>query len=596
MPRETTARQDGLPAKGSRIINVLDFGARANDGTNCVSMVINAVEACRAAGPGAVLYFPQGRYDFYPYPGLVRDYYESNTEVVNPRRLAILLEELEGVTLDGGGSRFVFHDHIQPITVDRCRDVEIRNLAIDWQVPLGAEVQVTAVTADHLDLRIDPRVHPFTVEDEKIVLIGENWRHTVYNVHPFMPDGRYCLPRGGDGWLQPGWNERRVERLDEEHIRVYGVVPPGLPVGAWLVLRCGERDHSGIFLTESRNTTIREVRLHHSAGVGILAQYCENLEINQYQAVPSPDRHVLSGHDDGLQVSNCRGRVQVTNCLFRGLMDDPINVHGTSVAIIARSADGKQLRCRFMHRQAVGLPWGHTGDVAAVIAPDSMRRLEQCTVSQFTAHDAREFTVTCADGWPESAKPGYALENLTWAPDVEIRDNVFLGCRARGILLTTSASARITHNRFASSGSAILISGDAKHWYESGGVRDVLISGNTFEAPCLQSQYQFCGGIISIAPHIEHPDPKGLAHRNIRIEGNTFNPTGQPLLYAQAAAQLTFVDNTITPSTAYDDPWNPRHAAIDLDACEDVDIHGNQVLASGDAAPSLALYRDALGK
>lgn len=38
------------------------------------------------------------------------------------------------------------------------------------------------------------------------------------------------------------------------------------------------------------------------------------------------------------------------------------------------------------------------------------------------------------------------------------------------------AGSLVIGNRFDSSGSAILIAGDAKYWYESGGVRDCLIA------------------------------------------------------------------------------------------------------------------------
>jgi hypothetical protein len=151
----------------------------------------------------------------------------------------------------------------------------------------------------------------------------------------------------------------------------------------------------------------------------------------------------------------------------------------------------------------------------------------------------------------------------------------------------------IANNRFASSGSAILISGDAHQWYESGPVRDVYIVDNTFEAACLQSMYQFCEGIISICPHISAPDPAAPAHRGIRIEGNTFAPTGQPLLYARSAEDLVFADNVIRPSGEFR-PWHPRHEAVVLDACRSVRVGGNRVEAAG-AAPALdALYCDEL--
>jgi hypothetical protein len=41
-----------------------------------------------------------------------------------------------------------------------------------------------------------------------------------------------------------------------------------------------------------------------------------------------------SGPADGFQVSNCRGQILAEGCKFEGLMDDPINVRGTSVKVI----------------------------------------------------------------------------------------------------------------------------------------------------------------------------------------------------------------------------------------------------------------------
>ena len=59
---------------------------------------------------------------------------------------------------------------------------------------------------------------------------------------------------------------------------------------------------------------------------------------------------------------------------------------------------------------------------------------------------------------------GAALENLTWTPEVTIRDNLFGGVRARGLLVTTPRTTVVEENTFQSSGAAITISGDANGW------------------------------------------------------------------------------------------------------------------------------------
>ena len=177
---------------------------------------------------------------------------------------------------------------------------------------------------------------------------------------------------------------------------------------------------------------------------------------------------------------------------------------------------------------------------------------------------------------PAEVKVGDALENLTWSPDVTIRNNDFDSNRARGLLVSTPGRVLIENNRFQSSGSAILIAGDANAWYESGAVRDVIIRGNEFGEACLSSPYQFGEGIISILPEIPKPELGLPFHRNIRIEDNTFRPSDFPVLYAKSVDGLTFSGNRIVRSR-YFEPYHPRKATLTFEMCRAVRVERNQV-------------------
>jgi hypothetical protein len=144
---------------GGPVVRVTDFGAEPDSRKNAVAAVGRALEASRLVEE-PVLVFPRGRYDFWPQHAVEKTYFESNTTDVNPKRLAILVDGFSGLTVDGGGSTFVFHDRMQPFTVERSRGVTIRDLSIDWDVPLSAEAVVEAATEQHLDLRIDDRQFP----------------------------------------------------------------------------------------------------------------------------------------------------------------------------------------------------------------------------------------------------------------------------------------------------------------------------------------------------------------------------------------------------------------------------------------------------
>ena len=556
-------------------INVADFGVRPNSRENAVAGVRKALEACRKA-EAALLVFPKGRYDFWPQHAEQKVYCESNTYDNNPKTCAILIEDFKGLTIDGSGSEFVFHGRMQPFTVERCERVSIRNVTIDWDIPLTAQAEVVDVGDDTIDLKINAFESPCVIEDGKIVFVGEGWKSRWGGTIEFEAGTRLIPPGGGDGCMR-GNGDYRAEQLKRWLVRLHNAKGRKPAKGNFLVMRHSSRDHAGIFLLHSKDLVLQNIDMFHCAGLGVLAQFSENVHLDRCHLRPNLAKgRYLSGHDDGAQISNCRGMVRIENCEFAGLMDDPINVHGTSVRIIRKTADDRLL-CRFMHGMSVGMQWGREGDKIAFIENESMHTFAQGTVRAFKSLSTTDFELTLDGPVPDGLEEGDALENLTWSPDLEIRNCRFGSCRARGLLVTTPGRVVIEGNVFESSGSALLISGDANGWYESGAVRDVLIRGNTFSDPCMTNLYQFCEGIISIFPIIPAPEkaPEPF-HRNVRIEENVFHAFDYPVLYAKSVDGLTFSNNRIVRSTRYQ-PYHRRKHMLNLEYCRRVMVAGNRL-------------------
>lgn len=558
-------------------VNIASFGLSPDSRLNAVHYVQKALEACKGK-TNTVVYFPKGRYDFWPHHCIEKVYYESNTEVKNPRRCAILLEGLSGITIDGGGSDFVFHDRMQPFTVDDSRDITIKKVSIDWDIPLTAEAEVIEVNPGYMDIRIDQMESPYLIEKGKLVFVGEGWKSPWRSTMEFDRKTRNVAYKTGDwGCLGGGWNAYTATELSPGLIRLNFAFKRLPAKGNYLVLRHSERDHAGIFITNSRNVLIEDLNMYHNAGLGILAQYAENLTLRRVNSVPNPVKdRILSGHDDGLQVSNCAGQIIVDQCRFHGLMDDPINVHGTCVRIMEK-IDSRTLICKFIHSQSIGMVWARPGENAGFIENNSMLTVANGIIDRFDAIDPEQFRLRFRDPIPAGIEAGYALENLSWTPDVLITGSRFESCRARGVLISTPGKVIIENNLFESSGSAILIAGDANNWYESGGVKDVLIRNNHFTDECLTSMYQFCEAVISIYPEIPKPDKtKPGFHRNIRIENNQFDLYDYPVLYAKSVDGLTFIGNKLTASHKYQ-PWHPRKFSVSLEFCKDVIIRSNSI-------------------
>ncbi len=569
-PRQTTNIKDTVYYRGE------NFGLPLKGKENCVPQTNKILEKIKGASP-KVIVLKAGTYHFYPEGCKRRVYFESNTEDINPRVCAFLFEGVKNLVIEGNGSKLIFHGQMQPFTFDNCENISLRNIIVDWENPLTAQAEVAAVGEDYIDLNIDQKEYSYKIVDNKLVFnyrdLEEPWKGTM----EFDRDGRYVVPQTGDrGCLRNHWQNYLAESIIPGLVRLNYKFERKPAVGNFLVMRHSERIHSGIFINNSKKITVKNVKLFHATGLGVLAQFSEELTFDSYKPVPNLAKNrYFGGGDDGLQISNCKGQITVTNCEFAGLMDDPINVHGTSVQVTG-IISANQVKCKFMHHQSEGLNWGHEGDRIGFIENRTMKTFAFGEIEKFSPLNQQEFILTFKEKIPEALEIEDALENLTWAPDVTITNSYFRNCRARGLLVSTPGKVVIENNTFESSGSAILIAGDANNWFESGAVTDVTIRNNTFKDLCNTSSYQFCEGIISIYPEIPRLNEKTPCfHRNIKITGNKFHPFDYPILFARSVDGIEFSSNTITRSHRFE-PYHNRKYTFSFEVCKNISISGNQ--------------------
>jgi hypothetical protein len=559
----------------SKVINVTDFGVKPDSRINAVKGVRAAIEACRGK-EGMTIIFPKGRYDFWAQHCEEIEYYESNTWDNYPRICPIVLKDIKGLTIDGNGSEFVYHGKMQPFTLDNCEGVTVKNIDIDWDIPLVGQSKIMKVEKKFIEIKIDPVMNPYEIVNGKIYFYGEGFKSDWWGCMEFENETRIIPQESADNPLGNNWRGYVAEELGEGLVRLNCDFNRKPKVGNYLIMRHSLREHSGVFIYRSKDTVLENVTLFTAAGLGVLGQFSENITLKNTNVIPNYAKgRYLSGHDDGFQVSNCRGLIVVDGCKFEGLMDDPINVHGTSVKIIEVKGKSKVV-CKYMHVMSTGMTWGGVGDKVAFIENKSMVTVGYSKVTANTKIDRDTFEVEFADAVPDGIGVGDALENLTWAPDFTVVNSVFGSCRARGLLVSTPGKVVIENNDFISSGAAILIAGDANGWYESGAVRDVLIRGNRFHPSCLTNWYQFGEGVISIYPIIPDFDKNRPFHRNIRIENNSFDMFDYSALYALSVDRLSFNNNTIKHNTLYK-PWQGRKAMLTFEGCKDVQVKGNKI-------------------
>ncbi len=562
--------------KDTTIIYLKDYGLYKTKKRDCIKFIYKALKDLKGDQPKKII-FPQGIYHFYPEECLSREYFESNTTDANPKSCAFLFKSVKNLIIDGRGSSLIFHGLIQPFTFDNCENIILKNIKLDWENPVIAQGQVLKVTDLFIDLGINQKEFPYHVKDGKLffdVYGGElnQWRSAI----EFDGKEKYIVPQTEDwGCLGQHWKDYRAETTMPGIVRLHHNFERKPKVGNFLVLRHAERTHSGVFILESENICIKNLDLFHTPGLGILAQFSEDLLFDGYCAIPNRlKRRYFGGGDVGLQISNCRGQISITNCEFQGIVDNPVNIHGSNVQI-TEIISSKEIKCKFMHHLSGGLKWGHKGDKISFIDNEKMNSIGFGNIESFHPVNKKEFRLTFSSDFSSEIKVGFTLENLTWSPNLTVKNTHFKSSPKSGLLLSTPGKVLIENNIFESSGSAILIAGDANGWFESVAVTDVLIKNNTFTELCNTNPCVFCEGIISIYPIIPELDGNTPAfHKNIRIEGNQFNPFDFPILFARSIDGLTFTNNTLTQSYKFE-PYHERQYNFTFEVCKNIELLNN---------------------
>jgi len=564
---------------GQDTIRLSDLGLKPGSRVNAVPFVNQAMEKCKGK-PDVVLVFEKGRYDFWPQYASEKDYFISNTNYAFPRFCVFVVENTKQLSIDCGGSDFIFHGKLQPFTIDSSENISIKNVSIDWEIPFGAEAEIVEVAPRYFDLRIDSKQYPYVIENDKLFFVGEGWKNMWGGVKwndPMEFDRETLEVTAGtnDDLLGENWEKKYTAReLSDGMVRITYDNNSQLKKGNYLVLRHGFRDHAGIFITDSKNVQLENINMYSNLGLSYLAQYSENLTYRNVNCLPNPHRKIISGHDDGLHFSNCRGQITVENCTMKGLMDDSFNVHGTYV-IVTEKVDDKTLVCKFPHFQSIGMTWARKGESVAFINGQTMKNYGSGIVESVRLKTPETFEVMFKEAVPEEIKLADALENISWEPDVTIRNCYFGNHRARGVLISWWGRILSDGNPVGWSGSAIVLPGDIKSYFENGPIKDATISNNLFKASCLTSMYMTCEAIISISLEVPAFDAKNPPiHKNIKIFDNTFEMYDYPALYALSVDGISFNNNKMKYSNLHK-PWHPHKYNLTFEACRNIEVKGN---------------------
>ena len=532
------------------IINAKDYGITIG---NSIGKELNSLlESLRGKKEDVEIVFESGDYYIDSEDVPINTTYITNTigekewrrgEVKNHRRVAINMSELQNVKLNGNGACFHLRGVMTNVVIEKSSNITISNLQIDTVSPNLHEVKVTRVSSHSFDFHID---EDSTIEKKgnQYYFVGKDYEYSLYDSRRWSWWTAFVeedTPNKVVRHAHPLAASIGLKRLGEREFRAYTILKPSAKVGNRYYLFDVRRKDVGIFIDRSSNITLDSVEQNFNYSLAIVAQNSENLYFKSLRLAPNKDKDFkMCSIADFVHLCMCRGEIVVRDSEFIGAGDDTLNVHGIHFKVTA--VKDKSIVVKFMHSQTYGFNPFRVGDSINYIDIKTLLPHGGATITDVKMLSDYEIELMLDN--MVGASTNYVIEDVSANPSLLFENNYTTRIITRGILVTTR-KAKIINNVFDScSMHSILFSDDAKNWYESGYVDDVLIEGNTFR---YTPMYNIC-----IMP--ENSEHQGSVHGKFVVRNNKFEAKENGGIYVKSTKYLELDGNShIAPNIRIDE-------------------------------------------
>ncbi|MGZ3754052.1 MAG: right-handed parallel beta-helix repeat-containing protein [Mucilaginibacter sp.] len=560
------------PGMAQEVIRAADYGVHSNSFENAATGIRKAIEMCRQKS-SSTLVLPGGRIDVWPEGSAKRELYLSNSTeddtVSKVKNIAFLFEQCHNLTLEGNNTLIVLHGKMISFALIKSIAIKIKNTSFDYERPTMSELTIKSVSPRVIETAIHPD-SKYLIENGHLSFYGEGWKTWSYHTILFDP----VRDRLHYSSFTPFLKSKAIG-IAPFAVRFEGDFKNStLKPGDVLTMRDPYRDNCGAFILLSKDVELAHVNMYFMHGLGIVSQFSENISLFKVAVKPKENSgRIIASFADCFHFSGCRGMIKIDSCFTSGSHDDPINVHGTHLQVT--SVGKKNIKVRFMHHQTYGFDAFFAGDSVAFINPKTLLPQGTAKLKSAKLINRREMELEFDGKLPAFVNNGLCVENLTWTPELIIKNSRFERTNTRGLLVTTRRKVVIENNTFYHTGMyPILIADDALSWFESGEVRDIIIRNNIFDG----CGYNSGSGAICIAPENRESVPGKMVHHNISIVNNTFKVINQQVLTARSVDGLVFSGNRIESSQFFK-PATDK-AIIDLAACTNVTIEKNNSVST----------------
>ena len=579
-------------------IDASDYGLA--EGIDNTPALIKAMEACKDQKATRLL-IPYGRYDIYPQKAL-EGYRNVPNNDDGKKRIVFMLDGFKNFEIDGQGTEFICHDHMLPFDLNESQNITIKNLSIDWDMPFFFQAQVVAVHPDlnAFDLKVMDGCK-YEIQGDQLIFSNKKTEKTKgwYSMAPpAQKDVIWEQNINWNIWFDPitkapafnveglgrlsAWNFKlnlpaTAKELSPNLVRLTNAANQFPKIG-WVLIIKGKltknRLSPAINIANCKNINLENINVHHSAGIALIATRTENISLDRYNVILPPNsERMVTSTADATHFVNCKGLIKFDNCIMENMLDDATNVHGV-YCNVESLVDDYTLGLVRGHSQQQGYVFAQKGDKIQLVDRRNLKPYADLTVASVKNINEYYFEVAFDQKVNEILHEESTADNISWQPDVEMRNCIIRQNRSRGILISTAGNVLIESNKFIrSSYAGVMGAGDASYWYESGPVKNLVIRNNLFEDLGVGPG---SAPILTVCPEIDiTKDSTWYYHKNIVFEGNTIITFSKILVQAKSIENFLFKNNTIQRSTDYPVIEDKNAPAFVFEGCKGVVIEDN---------------------
>lgn len=418
-----------------------------------------------------------------------------------------------GLEIDGNSSRFVMGTDALVIMMDKCRNIVVKDLIIDWHPLPFVQGTVLSSGLGWCEINLDPG---FSLPAISSILSVDAYSHSLRNIDPM----NLSIP--GSAVSSFGLSRSGILRVTYKSLTI---PPKGTP----MIVRF-RGGHDAVRITNSDGIAFNNVHLLASPMMGYNISYSSNLQFRSILIGFEPEStRLLSTNADGMHVTNCSGSFVVDNSTFQGMGDDAININSTIWRAHKAMSASKAMLFRMQRGQA---------------APNNEKEQLKDTddVEVLDARDLHVIERSHAANMP--VPDGAMIAVANWIPQTRITNCKFFGNRSRAIL--GHANMTIQHNVFKNMSLAAILLAPDSYWMEGPATENIVIDSNSFGGCHFASNVEEGSIVIDVEQTYSRRGkvPFGEAH-NVSITNNTLNQCYTAAISCRSVDRLLLQGNQV---------------------------------------------------